>query len=82
MDIQLLTLKKYLVTVRKVISVEESLEKLKELRDVQVDFVIDGYGLGLYNGIELSIAVIEGKDPVFKDMTDIRNKQQNKPSNL
>jgi hypothetical protein len=62
--------------------VEESLEKLKELRDVQVDFVIDGYGLGLYNGIELSIAVIEGKDPVFKDMTDIRNKQQNKPSNL
>lgn len=49
---------------------EDILNKLKELRDIQGSKgnIDQGpYMVGLYNGIELSIAVIENREPIYKD---------------
>lgn len=48
-----------------------NLEKLNDLKRVQNDSVItdegDGiYNIGLYNGIELCIACLEGREPEYK----------------
>lgn len=48
---------------------KEALKTLKELNEIQSrEGTIDqgDYMIGLYNGIELSIAVIEGREPIYK----------------
>lgn len=50
--------------------IAETTKQLKKLRDIQgSDGTIDQgeYMVGLYNGIELAIAVLEGRDPEYKD---------------
>ncbi len=32
--------------------------------------IISGYELGLYNGLELALSVLENTDPVFKEAKD------------
>ena len=36
------------------------------LRDIQAQNIHDDYSCGLYNGIELALAVLEGREPVFR----------------
>ena len=50
----------------------DNLNNLKELRDMQgKDGTIEqgDYMIGLYNGIELSIAAMEGREPIYKSCT-------------
>lgn len=49
---------------------EEVLNQLKELKEIQSrEGTIDqgDYMVGLYNGLELSIAIIEGREPIYKN---------------
>lgn len=45
---------------RKEIKVLQSLKAQQEMQ------ITDDYSCGVYNGIELSLAVLEGREPVFK----------------
>ena len=52
---------------------DEKLEKLNELKKVQGthgNWDYCSYMHGLYNGIELAIAILEGREPDFKDAPD------------
>lgn len=40
--------------------------EIKRLRDLQGESINDTYTCGLYNGIELALAVLEAREPVFK----------------
>lgn len=49
---------------------EEVLNKLKELKEIQGrkgNIDQGDYMVGLCNGIELSIALIEGREPIYKN---------------
>lgn len=43
------------------------LGKLKNMKELQESSIISDYMTGLFNGIELSISLIEKRDPVFKN---------------
>lgn len=42
------------------------IERLKEMQRSQIS---DDYSCGLYNGLELASAVLEGREPVFEVFT-------------
>ena len=49
---------------------EEKLAKLKELLAVQGNdgnWDFDDYMTGMYNGMELAVATIEGREPQYRD---------------
>ncbi len=51
-------------------TVEDKLCKLNELKEIQGrEGTIDrgNYMIGLYNGLELSIAIMEDREPIYKD---------------
>ena len=55
-------------------SVNERLDGLKNLRDIQGqegNWDHNIYMTGLYNGLELSLATLEGRDPVLKNTRDV-----------
>lgn len=45
--------------------------RLKDLKKIQSDSLIDKYMVGFFNGIELSIAIIEDRSPNYKEIPDI-----------
>lgn len=49
-------------------SKETILNKLKEMKEIQKDSLINDYMVGYYNGIELTISVIENRRPEFKSI--------------
>jgi len=49
---------------------ESRFKKLKELRDIQGkdgNWNYDPYMRGMYNGMELAVATLENRDPVYKE---------------
>ena len=44
-------------------------KRLEHLRDVQSDSLVDGYMVGLYNGIEHSLAILEKREPEYRENT-------------
>jgi hypothetical protein len=53
---------------------KEELEKLNELLNTQGssgNWDYDPYMHGMYNGMELCLSILEGRDPVFKDAPDV-----------
>lgn len=52
---------------------EKRLKNLREMRDVQGrigNWNYDQYMLGMYNGLELAVATMEDKEPVYKTQAD------------
>lgn len=45
---------------------KKEIERLKTMQKPQVN---DDYSCGLYNGLELASAVLDGRVPVFEDFT-------------
>lgn len=59
-------------------------ETVRNLRTMQNDNIHDDYSCGVYNGLELALAVIENREPVFatcdKEPINItHNEEQEKP---
>jgi hypothetical protein len=50
---------------------EKLIKDLKELKEVQRNNITSQYMLGLYNGIELSLAIAENRKPEYLSNTDI-----------
>lgn len=51
---------------------KSKLKELKNLRKIQKENIATGkdeYMIGLYNGIELCVASMEGREPVFEYIT-------------
>lgn len=49
---------------------EEKLQKLKQLHEIQgneVNWRSSEYMRGLYNGMELALAILEEREPSYKD---------------
>lgn len=44
---------------------EKQIIALKEIQETQRKCATNVYGVGLYNGMELCVAVLEGKQPVY-----------------
>lgn len=44
------------------------IRKVKDLKDVHSQNLTDSYMVGLYNGLELAIATMEGREPVFEQV--------------
>lgn len=44
----------------------KKLEEIKTLKNVQENNLEDDYMVGLYNGMELAIAILENRKPVYK----------------
>lgn len=52
----------------------ERLERAKEvlaIQDVESTASSDKYHVGLYNGMELVVSIIEGRAPVYKEITAV-----------
>jgi len=47
---------------------------IKNMRDIQKDNLIDGYMVGLYNGLELALATIENREPIFEETKELNPK--------
>lgn len=41
------------------------LKKVRDLQKVNVERSPDDYSVGIYNGLELALSIIEGREPVF-----------------
>lgn len=46
------------------------LEHIKTLKNVQENNLEDNYMVGLYNGMELAVAILEDRKPVYKSCTN------------
>lgn len=44
---------------------EQKIKDIDEMRKLQLESVTNKYMQGLYNGLELSLATLEERDPVF-----------------
>lgn len=44
----------------------KKLEQIKTLKNVQENNLEDNYMVGLYNGMELAVAILEDRKPVYK----------------
>lgn len=48
-------------------------KQIKEIRDLQEQNIInnenDEYMIGVYNGIEIALAMLENREPIFKTVT-------------
>jgi hypothetical protein len=50
---------------------EESLEKVRDLLKIQGqdgNWNHDTYMLGMYNGLELAVAIMDGREPVYREL--------------
>lgn len=60
-------------------------KQIKEIRDLQEQNIVnnenDEYMIGVYNGIEIALAMLENREPIFKTVTKepevIERKEQN-----
>lgn len=49
---------------------ENKIKDIKEVRGIQGEkgnYDYDDYMLGLYNGIELSLAILEDREPIYRE---------------
>jgi hypothetical protein len=53
---------------------KSDIEILREMKDVQSHNLTDEYMIGLYNGIEYSLSILEGREPEYKDVTETLKK--------
>lgn len=44
----------------------KKLEQIKTLKNVQENNLEDNYMVGLYNGMELAVSILEDRKPVYK----------------
>lgn len=48
-------------------------KQIKEIRDLQEQNIVnnenDEYMIGVYNGIEIALAMLENREPIFKTVT-------------
>ena len=48
-------------------------KQIKEIRDLQEQNIVnnehDEYMVGVYNGIEIALAMLENREPIFKTVT-------------
>lgn len=48
-------------------------KQIKEIRDLQEQNIVnnenDEYVIGVYNGIEIALAMLENREPIFKTVT-------------
>jgi hypothetical protein len=49
---------------------EYDLRILKEMKAVQAQNLTDGYMIGMYNGMEYCISLIEEREPEYVDVTE------------
>jgi hypothetical protein len=57
-------------------TIEEALKNLREVHEVQGrdgNWNHDNYMRGLYNGLELALAIIEDREPTYKEEFKIQN---------
>lgn len=52
----------------KPITKREELKKIRDLQGQNGNWDCDEYSLGLYNGLELACAIIEGREPVYRKL--------------
>ena len=56
---------------------EEQLKTIKTLHEIQGsdgNWNHDPYMMGMYNGMELLLAILEARDPVYKETPDVWGK--------
>lgn len=46
---------------------EKRIEEIKELLRIQKQSLKDNYMIGLYNGLELAVAILEDRKPSYQD---------------
>ena len=65
-------------------TIRESFWEIRDLKEVQEKSALsDDYNLGLYNGMELCLSLLEKREPKYKDMEKPKLEwEQNPPSNL
>lgn len=57
-------------------------KKIEQLRNLQSHNIKDDYSCGLYNGLELALSVLNGREPVFQTFEsepDIIEVEEEKP---
>lgn len=53
---------------------DDKLERMREMLEVQGlngNWNYDSYMLGMYNGIELMMSIMEDRDPVYRSRLDV-----------
>lgn len=45
---------------------KERIKNIKEIKNVQKKNLTDDYMVGLYNGMELALAIMENREPVYE----------------
>ena len=55
---------------------EEKLAKAKEMLSIQADSIVDDYMLGMFNGMEFMLSLMEEREPKYKDEKDIRTEKE------
>ena len=48
---------------------KERLKNIKEIKNVQKKNLTDDYMVGIYNGMELALAIMENREPVYETKT-------------
>lgn len=59
--------------------IKEELQALKDMKKLQSIMLSDEYMVGLYNGIECSIAYLEQREPIYHN-SSFRNSLSNNPN--
>lgn len=57
----------------------EDIKRIKEIHGQNGNWNYDEYMLGLYNGLELALAIAEGREPTFREYPQEWFKDKNKP---
>ena len=62
---------------------QECIDKIKELKDIQskmnlgnTDIVSCMYNVGLYNGLEIAVALLEKREPILADVVDYEEEKK------
>jgi len=58
-------------------TIAKKFESIREMRDIQGqkgNYDCDDYMIGLYNGLEMAVAIIECREPIFKSTDDVRDR--------
>ena len=48
---------------------KQNIETIKNLKNIQSQNIKDDYMLGVYNGLELALSVLEEREPNFETLT-------------
>lgn len=63
---------------------QDCVDKIKELKDIQskmnlgnTDIISCSYNVGLYNGLEIAVALLEKREPVLAEVVDHDEEKSN-----